>query len=96
MAYYAVEYVFTPDKRHLPVRPAHRAFLTELQVAGSLVLSGPFTSDTGGLLVFRADDEAELRRLLDRDPYHEAAVLGGVRIEEWSPVLGYLAEHLKD
>ncbi|MGA5817652.1 YciI family protein [Kitasatospora sp. NPDC094028] len=95
MAYYAVEYVFTTDKRHLAIRPEHREYLTRLQKDGKLVLSGPLTSDTGGLLVFRAEDEAEVRALVDGDPYGGAGVLGEVRIAQWNPVLGYLAEHLE-
>ncbi|MFJ9690777.1 YciI family protein [Kitasatospora sp. NPDC101183] len=95
MAYYAVEYLFTPDKRHHEVRPAHREYLTDLQKAGSLVLSGPLTSDTGGLLIFQAADEAEIRELLAADPYAHAQVLADTRVQEWNPLLGYLAEHLK-
>jgi uncharacterized protein len=95
MAYYAVEYVFTSDKRHLEVRATHREYLTGLQKEGKLALSGPLTSDTGGLLVFRADNEGEVREIVEHDPYTKADVISQVRIVEWSPVLGFLAEHLK-
>ncbi|MFI6151475.1 YciI family protein [Kitasatospora sp. NPDC051170] len=94
MAYYAVEYVFTSDGRHREVRPAHRDYLTSLQKEGKLVLSGPLTSDTGGLLIFRAEDEAAVRALVDADPYAEQGVLTETRIVQWNPLLGYLAEHL--
>ncbi|MCC9310341.1 YciI family protein [Kitasatospora sp. RB6PN24] len=94
MAYYAVEYVFSPDKRHLRVRPTHREYLAGLAEAGRIVLCGPLTSDTGGLLIFRAEDEAEVRTMVDHDPYTTAGVLSRVRIEQWSPVLGYLAPRL--
>ncbi len=94
MAYYIVEYVFTVDKRHLEVRPTHREYLAGLQQEGRLALCGPWTDDTGGLLVFRADHAAEVREMVDRDPYAEAEVLSNVRITQWSPVLGFLAEHL--
>ncbi|MEV7597187.1 YciI family protein [Kitasatospora sp. NPDC089797] len=96
MAHYLVEYVFTPDKRHLPVRPAHRDYLTDLQNTGRLVLSGPLGDDTGGLLVLRADSETEVRQLLEADPYHRAEALDEVRIRQWTPLFGYLAEHLED
>ncbi|WP_369182778.1 YciI family protein [Streptomyces sp. Y1] len=94
MAYYAVEYVFTTDKRHLEIRPRHRAYLTELQKNGKLVLSGPLTSDTGGLLIFRAADEPEVQQLVAGDPYSAAGVLGEVRIAQWNPILGYLADYI--
>ncbi|GAA1971375.1 YciI family protein [Catenulispora subtropica] len=51
-------------------------------------------SDTGGLLIFHTQDEAEVWELVDRDPYSAADVLSRVRIHEWNPVLGYLTDHL--
>lgn len=96
MAYYAVEYVFTSDQRHLEVRSTHRAYLAGLQEQGRLALSGPWTDDTGGLLVFRVADEAAARKLVEHDPYSRADVISQVRITQWNPVLGYLTEHLQD
>ena len=95
MAYYVAEYVFTTDKRHLEVRPTHREYLARLQKEGRLALCGPWTSDIGGLLVFRADHEAEAREMVEQDPYSKAAVLSDIRITQWNPVLGDLAEHLQ-
>ncbi|TWF73307.1 hypothetical protein FHX73_16458 [Kitasatospora viridis] len=34
MAYYVVEYTFTADRRHLPVRPTHREYLAGLADRG--------------------------------------------------------------
>jgi uncharacterized protein YciI len=96
MAYYVVEYVFTSDKRHLKVRSPHREYLARLQQEGRLVLSGPWTSDTGGLLVFQAGDEAEVREIVKHDPYTDADVISQVRIMQWNPVLGFAADHLQD
>ncbi|MGC0419459.1 YciI family protein [Embleya sp. AB8] len=94
MAYYAVEYVFTPDNRHLDVRATHREYLARLGKEGRLALSGPWADDTGGLLVFRVDGEAEVREIVEQDPYRAADVLGRVRITRWNPAFGFLAEHL--
>ncbi|TQF01679.1 hypothetical protein E6W39_04720 [Kitasatospora acidiphila] len=82
-----------PGGRHTS-RPTHREYLAELADDGRIALCGPLTSDTGGLLVFRAKDEAEVREMVDHDPYAEAGVLSHVRIEQWSPVLGCLAARL--
>ncbi|MFE0461584.1 YciI family protein [Kitasatospora sp. NPDC058965] len=93
-SYFVAEYVFTADRRHHEVRPGHRDFLAELQVAGRLVLAGPWADDRGSLLVLRAADEDEVREVLATDPYRAAGVLAEVRIRHWVPVLGSLAQQL--
>ncbi|GAA1953054.1 hypothetical protein GCM10009738_28260 [Kitasatospora viridis] len=60
------------------------------------MLCGPLVRDTGGLLIFRAGSEAEVRGLVDGDPYAREGVLEHVRIEHWDPVLGSLVGHLGD
>lgn len=91
MAYFAVELVFTADvETRGQVRPAHREYLKGLLEKGTLLVSGPWTSDTGALLVYRTADEAELREILEHDPYSLAgdAVIAQMRITEWNPVMG--------
>ena len=53
MALYVVQLRFdlAESDRRMAVRPAHRAYLTELKAAGKLVAAGPFTDQTGALLV---------------------------------------------
>jgi uncharacterized protein len=91
MAYFAVELVFTADtEARVAVRAAHREYLAGLLEKGVLVVSGPWTSDTGALLIYRTADEAELREVIEHDPYSEAgdAVVAQMRITEWNPVIG--------
>ncbi|NUR25577.1 MAG: hypothetical protein HOV83_06960 [Catenulispora sp.] len=89
MARFAVEYVYTADTvKRDEVRPAHRAYLSELQGKGQLLASGPWVSGTGALLVFEAEDEDALKGLLEHDPYAEADLVSRVRINEWTTVLG--------
>ncbi|ASO23075.1 hypothetical protein FHR81_003737 [Actinoalloteichus hoggarensis] len=89
MARFAVQLVFTSDtERRLAVRPAHRDYLTTLAEKGSLLAAGPWADDTGALLVYDVADEAELRRLLDNDPYWPAEVVAEVIITEWTPLIG--------
>ncbi|MFJ3221139.1 YciI family protein [Kitasatospora sp. NPDC086801] len=98
MAYFVVEFVFTADtERRLAIRPRHREYLAELTGAGSLVLSGPWADDTGGLLVYRAEDRAAVERIMELDPYSAdgAGVIAGARITEWTPVSGFLLPHLQ-
>lgn len=94
MAYYVVEYSFTADRRHLGARTEHRAYLAGLVKEGRLALAGSLDSDTGGLLVYRAGTEAEVRELVAHDPFSLANALSQVRIRPWNPILGYLVDAL--
>lgn len=96
MAYYAVEYVFTPDNHHLQARAAHREYLAALAKDGRLAAAGALTDDAGGLLLFRAEDEAEVREIVAHDPFTLSHALDQIRIETWNPVLGFLMDHLEE
>jgi uncharacterized protein YciI len=86
---FAVEYRYIDDvpKRHA-VRPEHRDFLRDLAKQGKCLVAGAWTADDGGLLVFEVDDEAELRKILDNDPYSGAEVIASTKVTAWTPVLG--------
>lgn len=94
MAHFAVIYTYTDDKalqdEH---RPEHRAYLGQLAEAGSLVASGPLlgTSPATALLVFKAADEEEVRRLLADDPFQKLGQVARADVTEWNPVIGILA-----
>ena len=69
---------------------AHRAYLRELHGQGKLLTSGPFEPRTGGCLIFRVEDEAELHAILQKDPFHrEGLVEDDIRF--WAPNIGALA-----
>lgn len=89
MARFAVELVFgdNHDER-LAVRPAHRQYLTTLEERGVLLVSGPYTDDTGALLVYETSGEDELREILAADPYTHAGVVAETRVHEWQTVMG--------
>ncbi|MFF1820332.1 YciI family protein [Kribbella sp. NPDC058245] len=91
MAFFVVQLQFDlaeTDER-LAVRPAHREYLDELKQAGKLVAAGPFTDQTGALLVYNVADEAELRDILAKDPYTPAEVYQLALLTEWQPVHGF-------
>jgi uncharacterized protein YciI len=48
--------------------PAHRDYLRQLDTAGALVLSGPFTDRRGGMLLLRAESEDAARAIAEADP----------------------------
>jgi len=86
VARYVLEIKFKNEETRLQVRPAHRAFLADRLAERKLVTAGPWADDTGALLIFEADSEAELRRLLAADPYRIADVYDEVSLREWRPI----------
>ena len=48
---------------------AHVAHLGRLDDAGRFVLGGPLTDGSGGMVVIRAEDEADARRVAESDPF---------------------------
>ena len=52
-----------------------------------LVISGPFTDDTGGILVYEANSAAEAEALIRDDPFAKAGVFTSWKIHEWRVVM---------
>jgi len=91
MALFAVTLAFSEDAaRRGEVRPTHRAYLAELLQQGKLQQSGPFTDDTGALLIYDAADIAEVQEILSNDPYTPAGIIAGATIKEWNVVISRL------
>jgi uncharacterized protein YciI len=90
---FAVEYRYVEDvpKRHA-VRPEHRDFLRGLAEQGKVLAAGAWTADDGGLLLFDVDDEAEMQKILNNDPYQAAEVIASTKVTPWTPVLGIWVE----
>lgn len=90
MPLFVLEYRFSADdaEQRLSVRPRHRAYLEELKATGKLVAAGPWADDSGALLVYAVEDEAELEGLLADDPYVAADVFGERILREWRPIIG--------
>ncbi len=89
MAIFAVQLRFKNNDRRLEVRPAHREYLATLHAAGTLVTAGPWTDDTGALLLYDVADEAELREVLAKDPYTPADVYDVAELREWRPLFPF-------
>jgi uncharacterized protein YciI len=95
MTVFAVEYVYAADSNEVrdEFRPAHRAWQGALAEEGTLLASGPYADGAGALLLFKAEDEAELTDTLKQDPFAAAGVIAGLRTTEWNPIIGLLAAH---
>jgi uncharacterized protein len=84
---FAVILEFTPrEDRIAEVRPEHRKWLTKLRDQGKLVVSGPFTDGSGGLIVLEAASSDDAEALLKQDPYREAGIVKSWMVRPWNPV----------
>lgn len=79
-----------PSERaaRLEVRPRHRVFLEQLRTQGRLVAAGPWSDDSGALIILEAEDAADVERLLEADPYVRERVGGERLLREWVPFIG--------
>ncbi len=66
---------------------AHRAYLATLHARGKLVASGPFVPRTGGALLLRVDDEAELAAIILGDPFSQRKI-ARYETKVWAPTIG--------
>jgi hypothetical protein len=46
----------------------HGRYLQEQMTKGALQLAGPFLDDSGGLILYQARDESEVRAIAEHDP----------------------------
>ena len=69
------------------VHHEHLAHQYDLEARGILFAAGPFLGDDGkpfgpGMIIIRAESEAEARAIADRDPYHRGG-FRTYRLERW-------------
>lgn len=81
-----IEYI--QDKAKVSeIRPVHRQYLTSLIENGQLAISGPFTDDSGALIVYEANSRDEAEAILKGDPFHENGIFVSWVIRPWNPVM---------
>ena len=84
---YAAIAQYTPDAATIAkARPAHREYLSGLMQQGKLVISGPFSDDRGGLLIYEAASPAEAEKLVADDPFARHGVFLSWEIRPWNVV----------
>jgi hypothetical protein len=81
-----VQLTFSDDSRRLALRPGHRERLAGLAADGRLLAAGPWSDDTGALLVFTVDSREALDEIFAADPYYTAPGVTVSSVEEWNPV----------
>ncbi|HWD04683.1 MAG TPA: YciI family protein [Amycolatopsis sp.] len=87
MAWYLVEIRYVTGKV-ADVRPRHREWLNQRSAEGSVVVAGPFADDSGGLVLWQAEDETALKQVIDQDPYQLEGVIAERTVREYKPVIG--------
>jgi uncharacterized protein YciI len=81
-----IEYIQDRDKIQT-LRPAHRQYLAMLKEYGLLAAAGPFTDDSGALIVYEAAGAEEAEGLLRGDPFCQGGVFVSWKLRPWNPVL---------
>ena len=75
------------NKDKIPeVRPKHREYLSKLHEEGKLWTAGPFTDDSGSLIVYEVETEQEPTALIENDPFHDAGIFASYAIKPWKQV----------
>jgi uncharacterized protein YciI len=83
---YAVTLSFSDDPARLELRPAHRERLAALAADGKILASGPWTDESGALLVFLVDTREEIDAIIAADAYFAAPGVTVTGVHEWKPV----------
>lgn len=87
--HYAVFLPMKDEEKSRIYRPQHLAYLEEQRHAGRIFANGRFVDGAGGLVVYIAQSDEEVKGWVEQDPY----VAQGARsfeIHEWDLVKGHL------
>ncbi|MEH7120999.1 YciI family protein [Neobacillus vireti] len=85
MPYYAAILHMLDKEKNLQVRPRHIEYLDKLDQKGKIFARGPFSDDSGGLVVYIADSYEEARTLAENDP-HVVCESRRLELKEWKVV----------
>ncbi|HUE26669.1 MAG TPA: YciI family protein [Solirubrobacteraceae bacterium] len=81
------DYVGEMAERRGPYREAHLARIAAEQEAGAIVMAGALGDPpNGGAFVFRGVERDHVEAFVDADPYVQAGLVTGRRIERWTLV----------
>jgi uncharacterized protein YciI len=82
---------YSQDKAKIAeLRPLHRQYLAGLRERGQLAASGPFTDDSGALIIYEAATSEEAEQFLQGDPFNKNGIFLKYQLRPWNPVIGNL------
>lgn len=81
-----IEYIQDTAKVNA-LRPTHRQYLTSLKDKGQLVACGPFTDDSGALIIYEAPTKEDAEKLLQGDPFNQNGVFVRYQLRPWNAVM---------
>jgi uncharacterized protein len=84
-----VIYVKYTDNHELreSVRPKHREFLQKMLDEGHLHESGPFTDDSGALMIYNGESQEAVEAIIANDPFRQTeGIVESAVIHEWNRV----------
>ncbi|MGW2623067.1 YciI family protein [Micromonospora taraxaci] len=84
---FVLELSFGDEPDRLAARPAHRERLQALRQEGRLAMAGPFSDDSGALLIFDVADAEAYAAIVAEDPYYRTPGVTIVSQREWSPII---------
>lgn len=72
----------------------HVVYLKELISQGKVLASGPLkgTPLRAGFIIFRAENLAQVRAMVDADPFSREGLIAELDIQQWDPLFGMLAD----
>lgn len=82
MAYFAALLHMIDIEKNIEVRPLHIKYLEELEKQGKIFARGPFSDQSGGLVVYIADTFEEALSLAENDP-HVVQKVRRLELKEW-------------
>lgn len=83
VAMFALELAFDDNPARLHYRAAHREKLAALAADGKILASGPWSDDSGALIVFAVATQAEAETLIAADDYFRAPGVTVVSLRKW-------------
>jgi uncharacterized protein YciI len=69
------------------LRPVHRQYLAGLREGGKLAAAGPFTDDSGALIVYEAASRDEAESFLQGDPFNQNGIFVSYQLRPWNPAM---------
>ena len=83
------DYVENIVERRTPYREAHLEMVRSYVDRGELLLGGAFAHPAdGAAIVFKVENQAEVEKFVERDPYVINGLVTAWRIREWTVVVG--------